>query len=172
MTMTRSVRLLLAVLLCGWCVAGDLLACGEKFLIPGRGTRFQRTPAERKTSGLLVLSSPSSELSQALGKLNIDASLRKAGYTPTVLTNVADLDATLPLRRWDVLVVDLTEIGAVKSRLMRTNPSLVVLPVGQKLTGVQLSQARAEFPVVLKAPTRAQDFLDAIDDALACVRVK
>ena len=170
--MKKTVRLLITVLVCCWCVGGELVACGEKFLIPGRGTRFQRTPAERKTSGLLVLSSPASELTQTLGKLKIDASLRKAGYAPTVLTNVADLDATIPLRKWDVLVVDLTEIGAVKSRLLRSNPSLVVLPVGQKLTGLQFSQARAEFPVVLKGPTRAQDFLDAIDDALARVRVK
>jgi hypothetical protein len=164
--MKQRVALIVGVVAAAGLLGADLLACGEKFLVPGRGLHLSRTPAERGAAGLLVLASPKTALSQALGRLNVEASLRKAGYAPRRLADVADLASVLPSRRWDVLVVDLTEAAVVRDRLRHTNPSLLVLPVAHKPSTVQLAQARRDFPIVLKSLGRSQDALDVLDEAL------
>lgn len=166
--MKARVTLMVLVVAAG-VFGGDLLACGEKFLVPGRSPYVSRTPAERGAVGLLVLASPNTALARALGGQPVEASLRKAGYAPRRVDRLADLDAILPVRRWDVLVVDLTEATVARDRVRGATPSILVLPVGEKPSSVQLAQARREFPIVMKTLGRPQDVLDAIDAALSLV---
>lgn len=143
---------------------GDLVACGDKFLVPGRGVRFQRTVAERQASTLLIWAPPASPLAATLSKLELVASLGKAGYKPTVAVTAQDLERAASGGRWDVVVADAAEGTAVKARLQppATTHMVAVTP---KMTQTQMAEVRATYPVVLKAPSRAQDFLDAIDAA-------
>lgn len=155
----------LAVAIVG--VEGDLLACGNKFLIPGRGVRFQRAPSERQASALLIYAPSTSQLSRTLLKLKVDASIRKVGYRPTVVTTASELDQVVSGRRWDIVLVDMADARALNSRLGASDQAHVVAVSG-KLSGVQVAQARVEFPRLLRSPSRNQDFLDALDDAGAC----
>lgn len=148
---------------------GGLLACGEKYLVPGRSPYISRTPAERGAVGLLVLASPDTALARALGRQPVEASLRKAGYAPRRVDRLADLDPILPARRWDVLVADLTEAARARDRVRTVSPSILVVPIGEKPSNVQLAQARREFPIVVKTLGRPQDVLEALDAALSFV---
>ena len=47
----------------------DLLACGEKFLCVGRGTRYQRPPYARAAT-VLIYAEPSSGLSAVLKSMH------------------------------------------------------------------------------------------------------
>lgn len=146
-----------------------VLACGEKFLVPGRSSVFQRTPADRGLSNVLVFASAGSELARTLDQLKVEASIRKAGYRPTVVTSVDALDKAADAQGWDVIMIDLAD-GPVVRNLAAGATLPMLLPVVQKASGVQLSQARSQFSMVLKSPSRNQDFLDALDDAVAAVR--
>jgi hypothetical protein len=165
--MMQRLALVVSLVLAGTVAGADLWACGEKFFIPGRTLHIARSPAERGAAGVLVLATPGTMLATTLGRTNVEASLRKAGYAPRRVAALADLDPVLPLRRWDVLVVDLAEAAAARTRVGQANPSVLVLPVAEKPSAIQLAQARREFPLVLKTSGRAQDFLDALDDALS-----
>jgi hypothetical protein len=155
----------MSVMLVGAPAGLDLQACGEKVLMAGRGARFLRTPGDRGASAVLVLATPTSMLAQSMGKLRVDASLRKAGYKPTVIGSLGALRAGVTPSHWDVLMIDLADVSDVRSQLAALGTPLVV-PVVQKPTSVQLALARAEFPVVLRSPDRSQDFLDALDAAI------
>lgn len=143
----------------------DLIACGDKFLILGRGTRFQRAAA-RTPASILVYANPTSNLPKALANLPVEATLRKAGYKPTTVTSTSDLDAALGRGGWDLVLADIADSPALSSRIRGdSGPSL--LPVVYNGTGSELAQARKLYVYILKSPTKNQSFLDAIDEALA-----
>jgi hypothetical protein len=158
------------ILLVGFLVVGagatghDLLACGDKFLVVGRGTRFQRASA-RTPASILVYANPASNLPKALANVPVDATLRKAGYKPTTVTSTVDLDAALGRGGWDLVLADLADSAALAGRLRTDGP--MVLPVVYNATTSELAQAKKQYAQVLKSPTKNQSFLDAIDDALA-----
>jgi hypothetical protein len=143
----------------------DLLACGDKFLVVGRGTRFQRASA-RIPASILVYANPTSNLPKALANLPVDATLRKAGYKPTTVTSSTDLDTALGRGGWDLVVADVADTQALTARLHGGSGPLM-LPVVYNATNSELAQARKQYAHVLKSPTKNQSFLDAIDDVLA-----
>ena len=146
----------------------DLIACGDKFLVVSRGTRFQRSNAARHGANILVYASPNSTLPKALAKAEPDTTLVKAGYQPTLAQGTSDLDLALKQGGWDLIVADLTDSADVRVRSqIRGGTAPVILPVVFNATGTEIAQAKKEFQRVRKGPVRSQAVLRAIDDALA-----
>ena len=146
--------------------SGDpLSACGEKFLMGSRGTRFSR-PAVRQPAAILVYANPALNLPKALANVPFEATLRKAGYRPTVVTSAEALSSALGQGGWDLVLADVSDSQAVSSRTQNAKGP-IVLPVMYHPTDADLAAAKKQYQRVLKAPTKNQSFLDAIDDALA-----
>jgi hypothetical protein len=163
--MTKSLILTGLLIASGVATGGDLIACGDKFLIVSRGTRFQRA-SMRTPASILVYADPASNLPKALANVSVDATLRKAGYKPTTVTSAAEFDAALVRGGWDLVLVDVMQSQVVSNRV-RGAAAPMVLPVVYSGGGTGLAQARKQFPLVLKSPTKSQGFLDTIDEALA-----
>jgi CheY-like chemotaxis protein len=164
--MKTRVLVALALLLSGIGTAGVVLACGDKFLLPSRGTRFQQAPPDRAAAAVLLYANPASALPAALTKLSVDAALRKVGYRPTMVSSLDALERALTQGGWDVIVVDLADSGSIRSR-GQGRPAPVVVPVAQNASSEQVAAARKQYGHVLKSPSRSQAFVEAIDDALA-----
>lgn len=148
-------------------VAGtDLLACGEKFLVISRGTRFQRAAVAREPAAILVYANPTSTLPKALAKVPIEATLRKVGYRPTTVSTSGELDRALRQGGWDLIVADLSDSTVLIGRL-QGDPAPTILPVLYAASGGAVAQARKQFSHVLRGPVKSQTFLEAVDDALA-----
>lgn len=163
--MTKSLILVGLLIASGMATGGDVIACGDKFLIVSRGTRFQRASI-RTPASILVYADPASNLPKALANVSVDATLRKAGYKPTTVTSAAEFDAALGRGGWDLVLVDVAQSSIVSSRV-RGAAAPMVLPVVYNAGGTGLAQAKKQFPLVLKSPTKNQAFLDTIDEALA-----
>ena len=146
----------------------DLLACGEKFLVPTRGTRFSSPPPRRMDAAILLYADPASELSRTLTKLSASRTLRKAGYQVTEVTTDPQFAAALN-QRWDLVVVDFSNLRVLASQ-GRNIPAAAVLPVSYGLAGSELKDARRQYPFIIKAPTKATTVLDAVDTALQAQR--
>lgn len=167
--MTRAWSIPVAAVLVAASIGPDVWACGDKFLVPGRGTRFQRTPLERQASAVLMYAPAASGLARTIAALRVDASIRKAGYRPTIVTT-PDALRSAAAAQWDVVVVDANDGATVRNQLPAVSLTHL-LAVAPKVTGVELAKIRADYPRVLRTPSRAQDFLDAIDEAAGCARV-
>jgi hypothetical protein len=155
------------VLLCV-CAAGptaDLLACGEKFLVPTRGTRFARAPLPRQDASILVYASDTSGLSRLMARLPVAATLEKAGYRATVATTRQDLSSALASRQWDLIVIDVGDAPLV-SDAGRAPAGTTVLPVSYALSGEGWKAARKQNPAAVKAPGKSAAFVEMIDAAL------
>jgi hypothetical protein len=154
------------LLLIGVGFADALLACGDKFLVTTRGSRFQRAAVAREPAAILVYANPTAELVKALASIPVEATLTKAGYRPTTVATAEELEKALARGGWDLVLVGMADAQTV-SKLLRGDRIPAVLPVVSNPTGDELDAARKLYPVVLKAPAKSQSFLSAIDDALA-----
>ncbi len=161
-------RLAASALLVITCIAtrGDLFACGDKFLVVGRGTRFRHASVPRRPAVILIYADPASNLPRALANVPVDATLRKAGYQPTSVASADEFDKALQEKAWDLVLVDEAEGQSLRARL-RGDPAPIVLPVFYKATHAELKAAKKQYRLVLESPTRSQAFLDTIDEALA-----
>ena len=101
----RHVAAMLLALTAGW-VGTDLLACGDKFLVVSRGTRFERAPSARQHVGILLYANPASAVTKAIASLSVEATLRKAGYRPLLVSSLDEFDKALRSGGWELVVVD------------------------------------------------------------------
>jgi len=159
-------RLVVTVLLVALIGAGEpLFACGEKFRMASRSTRFQRPPVARAAAAILIYANPA--LSRALAGVSVDETLRKAGHKPTSVTTAKEFQAALDRGGWNLVLLDLSDSGAAIARSPVAHAP-VILPVVFNASRTELDAAKKQHPHVLKGPVKnRQSLIEAIDDALA-----
>ena len=143
----------------------DVVACGDKFLVPSRGARFELSMAVRQKAAILLYTNPQSALAGTVARLSIDPALQKAGYRPTFVVAAAALEQALSRGGWDVVLADVADGPAVR-RAVAAPDAPAVLAVVHETKGVDVGQAKKLYTAVLKTPKHSQTFVDAIDDAL------
>ena len=141
-----------------------LPACGDKFLVYNRGTRFQRAPGAREHASILIYTNPASEASRQLVSAPADVTLQKAGYRPTTVRTAVEFEKALKQGGWDLVLVGLSDAQAVSQRVQGAS---CVVPVVLDRDTAEVKQARKLYPVILRAPARAQALLATIDEALS-----
>ena len=146
----------------------DLFACGAKFLMANRGTRFGKVAAARHPAAVLVYASPSSVLPEALGKVKVAEVLGRAGYRPTMVADKAAFEKALSEGEWDIVVADFADSAALRAQLQGDNAPMIV-PVMLKPSKDEFKQAERDFGRVVKGPVKSQRFLQTIDEAVATV---
>lgn len=139
--LTRGAVAALVVVMLG----GDVLACGDKFLIGSRGTRYQR-PKNARAAVILIYAAPESELAAALKKVKVDSVLKQEGHRATTVQSLDQLSTVLAGGRFDVVLAASDESSAV-----------------QKLIGPALDAAVV---VALDARPKQGGLLKAIDKAV------
>lgn len=161
-------RLAATLSLAAFCIgtAGDLSACGDKFLVVGRGTRYKHPNAPRGPAFILIYADPASSLALALKNVPVESTLRRAGYTPKSVDTAEQLGDALARGGWDLVVVDQADGERVRAMVAGDSPT-VVLPVFYNATRAELKAAKKRYPVLLESPSRSQAFLETVDDALA-----
>ena len=80
MRMRRTFGVMVVVLAFG--MTGDLLACGDKFLVAGRGTRYQR-PKTARAASVLIYADPASAVAASLKKAKVESLLKLEGHRAT-----------------------------------------------------------------------------------------
>jgi hypothetical protein len=155
----RSLCAASVLLLTGISSVNILLACGDKFLVSSRGTRYRPAVASRRP----IYTDPASELPKALASVPVDATLRSVGYRPTTVGTPAEFEKALSEGGWDLILVGLADAEAARKRV-QSNAGVV--PVVVNATAAEMKQTKQQYPFVLSAPTKPQTLV-AVDEALA-----
>jgi hypothetical protein len=71
----------------------DILACGDKFLIAGRGTRYQR-PKNVRAASVLIYADPASAVAAALKKAKVESLLKLEGHRATKVHTLHELSTS------------------------------------------------------------------------------
>jgi hypothetical protein len=148
--------------------ARDLQACGDKYIVPIRATRFERPPAPRQAAEVLFLVSPGTELSTTLASGSVISALQKAGVRPTLVDRPEEFASALK-GQWNIIVIDFGNLRMISNSDSASVADRVV-PVSYTLTSDQWKSAKKQYPAILRAPKRAGSFLDGIDAALEAQR--
>ena len=147
----------------GLCVGTSLLACGDKFLVAGRGARFQRGNAR---TTVLIYAPPSSALTGDLGNLSIDHVLSRAGYHAAVAASAEELGRILKDSAPGIVLVDIADARTVEKLVPAGSPGPVILPVLSNASRQEVATARKTWGVALKSPASGDSLLDAVDEAV------
>lgn len=141
----------------------SLLACGDKFLVVGRGARFQRGSVHPT---VLIYVPPSSALGGELRNLPVDKALSLSGYRLALAASAEELDQALAEKRPDVVLVDIADAPSVEKLSPGGSSGPAILPVLYKASRQEVSEARKTWGVALKAPASSDALLDAVDEAV------
>ena len=145
------------------CLSADGLACGDKFLVAGRGTRYQR-PKNARAANVLIYANPASGLPAALQGVPVDTLLKREGHRSTTVETLDQLAAILAGGRFDVVLAASTVASAVEKLLGGSADAPVMVAFCIKPTEPVTADATA--PCTVKAPPKERSFLEAIDKAV------
>ena len=162
--MSRSTRLAGMVAALGLFTGADLLACGDKFLVAGRGTRYQR-PKTARAANVLIYDNAASGLPAALEKVPVDTLLKREGHTATRVETLDQLAAIVAGGRFDVVLVASTVASAVQKLIGGAADAPVMVAFCIK-PGAATAVADAPAPCTVKAPPKERSLLEAIDKAV------
>ena len=160
--MKRRLGWVAAVTVLGFLVGADLFACGEKFLVSGRGTRYQR-PKNFRTASILIYANPTSGLEAALQKLPVESVLKREGHRFTTVATPDQLSATLASGRFDVVLAASGDAPAIERLLDGRADAPIVLAFCVQGHEQPVAEGAA---CALKAPPKEHRLLDAIDKAV------
>jgi len=140
-------------------------ACGDKFLIVGRGIRYDRAYAAIHPGSILIYRNRNFEDPKAGTEL--ESALRKAGHTVQTVDDVTKLDSTLKNGRFDLVVLNLADTPLLEQQIVSSPSSPAVLPIIYNRTGTELTAASQKYDCILKATGKKSDVLTVVDEAMA-----
>ena len=145
----------------------DLLACGDKYLIPGRGVGYQQA-YKAKVPGSIVIYAPTDPSGAgALRSAQLQAALRAIGHRLTVVKDASEVERLLKAGGVDIVMSDLGKTTIVAALRPATGPRATVVPV--MLQGNQPEKAACwpNFNCQLKNADRLEKYLTTVNSIMA-----
>lgn len=140
-------------------------ACGDKFLVIGRGLRYERAYAAQHPGSILVYRNRNYDDPKA--GTDLENALKKAGHKVQSVDNVTALDATLKSTKFDLVVINLGDAPLLEQQIISSAFKPAVLPIIYNKTGTELAAAGKQYDCILKASGKNTDALKIVDSAMA-----
>jgi hypothetical protein len=119
---------------------GDLLACGDKFLVASRGTRYQR-PKNARTASIVIYAEPGSSNPVVVGSARMESMLRRSGHRAMTVTTIDQLSSILKGGGFDVIVAASDTANAIRQVVKDASGAAVVLAIDAAPTAASLLKA-------------------------------
>ena len=148
------------------CVPDILHACGDKFLLVGRGARFQSAYRAIHPASILILLPAKSVKNAAVRDSRLHTALKMAGHRVEVIQQPANLADVLTRSRYDIVVGERADVAAIPDVTESGRPKPVVAAVLEDASPSDFSAAQQQFACVLKTPQPLSQILGVLDDAM------
>jgi len=142
-------------------------ACGDKFLLVGRGVRFEQAYAAVHRASILIVVPIKSVKSAAVRDSRLVTALKNAGHKVEVVQQPASLADALNRTRYDIVLVEQADAAAVSviaPSAGQSKPSIV--GVLEDPSPSALTDARRQLEYVLPTPTSLAHILNLMDDVM------
>ena len=137
-------------------------ACGDKFLMVGRGARFQRVYASVYPGKVVIFARPSTDKKAIIRDPQLHKALRQAGHAVSVIEDWALLEQAVKTVPVDLVLVDVGEAERLQN-LMAEAPSA---PEPLYVASQASAAAAKQFICKLKTSDRPVRFLDEVENAM------
>jgi hypothetical protein len=161
--MRRALLAFLLVVPATAVLAPDARACGDKFMVLGRGVR-QRIPRAKHPSAVVVFARPGSPAADAARAAHLEAVLAKAGHRVSDAASAEELAAALR-NGGAVVVAGLADVEAAAEQARAVAPHARVVPLVDKKRDDHKA-ARARFPHVIIVPGAPAAYVKSVDAAM------
>ena len=138
MSLRRTFVVLVVVLAMGLPV--ELFACGDKFLVAGRGTRYQR-PKNARAASVLIYADPASATAAAIKKAKVESLLKLEGHRATRVQTLDELSTIVTSGRFDVILTADSATADVQRRVATSSDAAVVVGIDELVKNRSLLQA-------------------------------
>ena len=137
--MTRRFLVLAGATVLALAGAHDAAACGDKFLVSSRGTRYQR-PKSARAASILIYTGPGAGI-DATGKVPIETMLKREGHRATFAETAEQLSALMAGGRFDVVLAAASALEAVTTLISADREAPVLVAVQSPLKEGSLLRA-------------------------------
>ncbi|HEX9162767.1 MAG TPA: hypothetical protein VF980_13765 [Thermoanaerobaculia bacterium] len=159
-------RLLVSAGLAAFLLCGDAIACGDKFVVFGRGVRFRSAYAATHPAAVLIYMNPASKMPQIEREFRIEAMLKQVGHKPREVSTPEELQTALAGGTYDVVLTDMADVTAVEQVRARTNAKSSIVPTLYNPTADSVSTAQKQYGCLVKAAKRSHDLLLVLDEVM------
>jgi hypothetical protein len=161
-----SIRIASALLLAALCAPDILYACGDKFLLVGRGARFQKAYAAIHPAAILIVLPSKSVKNAAVRDSRLRTALKMAGHRVEVLQQPANLAEVLSRSRPDIILAERADASVIPDVGGGGQPKPTVIAVLEEPSSSELASASQQFEGVLKTPQPLSQILNLLDDVM------
>src|SRR5688572_29376016 len=151
------------LLTAGSLASQDVRACGDKFLLLGRGMRHQRAYAAIHPASILIVVPPKSVKTAAVRDSRLQSALKMAGHRVDVVSAAKMRDA-LAGSRYDIVLAQRADAIGIAGALPPGGRRPSIIGVPEDATGEAADRQR--FDAVLKTPQPLPDILRLFDDVM------
>src|SRR5262245_33753137 len=141
-------------------------ACGDKFLLVGRGVTFHRAYAAVYPASIVIYAQPQRKAAKAIRDPRLQAELKLAGHRVALVENDEALARALEDGSVDLVLTDLADADQTARRTEISPGKPAVLPVMDERTSQEARDVEARYQCRLKSSDRADRYLTTIDDKM------
>ena len=163
--MTRRLLTVMAMVAAAL-VLGETVAsaCGDKFVLLGRGARVARS---KYPSTILIFMNPTSRVPAADKEFHVEAVLKAAGHKAQVAETEAEVEKALASGKYDLVLADFNDVATLRKEAASVSSKPVVPPLLYKPTPAELSVAEKESECLVRPSKASRDLLVVVDQTLA-----
>lgn len=146
--------------------AAAVLSCGDKFVVLGRGVRFQRVYMSAHPASILIYMNPASHMPAADKEYQLQAILKLAGHKASVVEDARELPKALSSRSYDLILADLPDVAGLERQTSAVASKPAVIPLVYNPTGAELKAAEKQYSCLVQASKKNHQLLAVIDEAM------
>lgn len=158
-------RLFAATVILGTIVFGwrDVAACGDKFMIPGRGMTFLQAYKPARVASVVIYA-PSTKPADILATAKVESLLALVGHRVNTVRDASELSARLASAKADIVLTDLDDAAnlLVQAQLAPNRPTVV--PV--MATKIDANTTKKQYAFQIRNGDSEGKFLATIDSVM------
>lgn len=141
-------------------------ACGDKFLLVGRGVTFHRAYAAIYPASIVIYVQPQRQAAKAIRDPRLQAELKLAGHRVSLVETDESLARALESGAVDLVLTDVADADRASKQSAASPAKPAVLPVMYEPTKEEAREIEARYQCRLKSSDRADRYLTTIDDKM------
>ena len=141
-------------------------ACGDKFVVVGRGVEFHRAYAAVYPASILIYAKPQGHAAKAISDPRLQKDLKLSGHRVQLVESEAGLARALESDRPDLILADVADAERLSRQAAGAPSKPTVLPVMYQPTKEEALAIEKSYQCRLTSADRADRYLSAIDNAM------
>ena len=141
-------------------------ACGDKFVLVGRGVEFHRAYAAVYPASIVIYAKPQGHAAKAISDPQLQKDLKLSGHRVLLVENDAQLVRALESDHPDLILTDVADAERLSKQAAGAPSKPAVLPVMYQPTKEEAAAIEKGYQCRLTSVDRADRYLSAIDNAM------